>query len=466
MTPLSMTRILADFVTGTRFEDIPHAVSHEGKRVLMDSVGCAVAGVDTDKGRASVEVAGALGGPPEASVIGTGHQVSAAAAAFANGETINAQDYDAILRPAVHVTPWAIPAAMGTSERVSGPGRELLVAIILAHELSNRLAKAMPTGNRRTAPTVSGYSFNTLSAAAVAARILGLDTDGVANAIAIASYNAPVASYAAWEQSGTSALIKYGSAGWVAQTGVVCAMLASAGYSGDLAGLDGEHGFWRRSGATSWRPEALLDGLGEQWEISDVRYKRYPCCGITHSTLDAFTSLMSDHELRADEIDEVRVWLDPTAELPLWQDRSVGDEVRAQFSVAYNIAVAAHESIPCRAWLAVETRNDPGVRSFMDKVEVLALAEFDDAAAHDRTVQLARVEIKARGTSLVRENRYASGRASPQHEPFSDGTIEDKFRDNARGCLTADRIDRLADGLWNLESVRNVSTLTALARTG
>ena len=102
----------------------------------------------------------------------------------------------------------------------------------------------------------------------------------------------------------------------------------------------------------------------------------------------------------------------------------------------------------------------------MDKLEVFALAEFDDAAAHDRAAQLARVEIKACGTSLVRENRYASGRASPQHEPFSDDTIENKFRDNARGCLTADRIDRLADGLWNLESVQNVSTLMAFARTG
>ena len=102
----------------------------------------------------------------------------------------------------------------------------------------------------------------------------------------------------------------------------------------------------------------------------------------------------------------------------------------------------------------------------MDKVEVFALAEFDDAAAHDRAVQLARVEIKARGTSLVRENRYASGRASPQHEPFSDDTIENKFRDNARGYLTAGHIDRIADGLWNLELVQNVSTLMAFARTG
>ena len=466
MPPPPTTTALARFVTAIRFEDIPATVIHEGKRVLLDSIGCAVAGLNTDRGRASLAVVQALGGPPEASVFGTGHRVSAATAAFANGETINAQDFDAILRPAVHVTPWTIPAAISTAERVSSSGPELLVAIVLAHEMSNRLAKALLIGDRRTQPTVSGYSFNALSAAAVAARILGLSEDGVAHAIAIASYNAPVASYAAWEQSGTSALIKYGSAGMVAQTGVVSALMASAGYSGELTGLDGPHGFWRRAGATAWRPEALLDELGEDWQIADVRYKRFPCCGITHSALDAFTSLMADHQLDVNQVDNVKVWLDPTVELPLWQDRRIDDEVQAQFSVAYNIAVAAHQRIPYRAWLNVETRADAQVRSFMEKVEVFGLPEFDEAAAVDRTVQLAKVEIKAGDKTIRRESRYPSGRASPEHAAFTDTELENKFRDNVRGRLADDQVNRLLDGLWALELVQNVSTLMPFARTG
>lgn len=464
MTAVPMTETLAGFVAGVRYEDLPPGAVHVAKRVLLDSIGCGIAGVDTDKGRACLEVARCLGGPAEATVLGTGLRVGVATAAFANGETINAQDYDAILRPAVHATPWVLPAAMAAGERTSGSGRELLVGVVVAHELSNRLARAMPTGNRRADPTVSGYSFNTLSAAAVAARMLGLDAGRIAQAIAIASYNAPVSSYAAWEQSGTSALIKYGSAGWAAQTGVTSALLARAGYDGERSALDGEHGYWRRAGAIGWEPAALLDGPGERWAIEDVRFKRYPCCGITHSALDAFTSLVADYALGPGDIDAVRIWLDPTVELPLWQDRIVEDEVQAQFSVAYNIAVAAHPAIAYRAWLEDRTRRDPGVRAFMDRIEVHGLAEFDDAAAQDPAVQLARVEIEARGKRLVRENRYPSGRASPDHEAPGDAEIERKFSDNVAGRLPDDQAERLAATVWALERLDDAAVLLALAR--
>jgi 2-methylcitrate dehydratase PrpD len=454
---MTAIRRLAAFVAGTGFRDLPAPVVHEAKRVLLDSAGCAVGGLETDKGRSAIAVARRLAGPGESSILGTPLRVSAAAAALANGETMNALDFDAILRPAVHVTPWVLTPALALGEGQADSGEALLLAIVLGHELGNRMARALVWRE-----DVSGYSFNALGGAAVAARILGLAPEGIAQAMAIAGYNAPMPSYTQWERSGTSALIKYGSPGWVAMGGVLAALLAQEGYTGDLSVLDSEDGFWKISGARAWRPEALLDGLGRDWQLAGVRYKRYPCCGITHSALDAFTDLMDHERLAADEVDGVDVWMDPRAALPLWQDRRIADEVQAQFSVPYDVAVAAYRRELSWDWLRPETRQDPAIRGFMSKVTVHAHPGFEEAARQDPACQLARVEVRARGATYARETRYASGRASPERPAPTDRQLEEKFERNLAGRLPDRRVREFVERVWALEEARDIAPLIAL----
>ena len=52
----SLSQELARFVVQTRFEDLPEPVVHETKRILLDSVGCAIAGIATDKGTDIIQV--------------------------------------------------------------------------------------------------------------------------------------------------------------------------------------------------------------------------------------------------------------------------------------------------------------------------------------------------------------------------------------------------------------------------
>ena len=60
----SITQELLDFVMDTDFENLPEAVVHESKRIILDSMGCAVAGLSIDKGKISVALARRQGGPP------------------------------------------------------------------------------------------------------------------------------------------------------------------------------------------------------------------------------------------------------------------------------------------------------------------------------------------------------------------------------------------------------------------
>ena len=113
---MSVADTLAAFVAGTTFDDLPADVVHESKRILVDSLGCAVAGIDDMKGRIAVEFAGMLGGVDEtATIFGSARRSSVFGAAFANGELINALDFDAVLPPG-HVSPYVLPGALAVAE--------------------------------------------------------------------------------------------------------------------------------------------------------------------------------------------------------------------------------------------------------------------------------------------------------------------------------------------------------------
>ena len=71
-----MTRDLAAFAVETRYEDIPAQAMYEAKYLLMDTIGCALAALTTDKGKMTVALCKRYGGPPESSIIGVSGKVS------------------------------------------------------------------------------------------------------------------------------------------------------------------------------------------------------------------------------------------------------------------------------------------------------------------------------------------------------------------------------------------------------
>jgi len=465
----TLAQRLADFVVEKRYEDLPQAVVHETKRVLLDSIGCAVAGMTAEKGRLSAALARRLGGPPESSILGTRDRVSCVAAAFANGELINALDFDAILAPAIHVSPFVLPPALALGESTRGSGRDLIVASVLGHELSSRVASGL-TGNRTIVaegpdrgktlwPAVHGYSANAFGSVASAGKMLNLDAGKLANAMGIAGYSAPLQTGAQWHHSGTDALLKYASAGWIAQLGTTAALLADTGYTGDVSVLDGDHSFWRFSGSESWMPEKVSRNLGQDWHILNMRYKVYPCCGIIQGPLECFTAIVNENSLAPQEIEQVKVWLDPLSEEPLWHSRQIENEVEAQFSVPYVMAVAAHGLELGAEWQDPSTRKSPRITGFMDKVTFATHPDYGRAALEDHDARMARVDVQARGRTHSVERSHTRGAATPETARLSDQELEEKFRHNTAGRLARDKVDEAVKFIWELEELKDISYL-------
>ena len=119
---MSVTNKILDFAEKYgKYENLPEEVIHEIKMTLLDGIGNALAGIASDKGKIGIAMAHELGGKEEATLIGVGGKVSAAAAAFANAELLNGLDND----PIPHIPPTVIPSILAVAEKEKINGKQL-----------------------------------------------------------------------------------------------------------------------------------------------------------------------------------------------------------------------------------------------------------------------------------------------------------------------------------------------------
>jgi len=456
----SLSQEIAEFVVEMRFEDLPEAVVHEAKRSFLDAIGCAIAGIATEKGKISVALARRLGGPSESSIIGMGDKVSCCNAAFANGELINALDYDAL----PHVQPFVIPPALAAAESAKASGRDLILAIVLAEEISKRLSMALrgtmiqKLMKDLETPAVWGNGHHCIfGAAAGAGKILRLNRQKMTHALGIAGYLAPVPYCGKWDRIAPKPIIKYAPIGWICSSAVNAVLIADMGYTGDPTVFDGDYGFWRFYSSESWNPDLVMDQLGKKWLFTDILYKFYPCCSFFCTQLDCFRSIIDKNNLVPEEIESVNVLSAPFFASP--NPMEVTNQVDAQFSPPYVIAVAAHRVKVGRDWQDFDTIRDKSILGFMKKVNFQVHPGVADAKRKDPRSWLAKVEVMAKGKVFTEERMYPKGTNGTDFKATDEELVE-KFRGNASGLLTQDKIDRVIRSLLDLERVENISEIT------
>ncbi len=457
---------MADFATNLRFEELPAEVVHESKRILLDCIGCALAGLSFDKGKIAVGLAKQVGGAEEATIIGVGDKVSAFGAAFANGELINAMDYDNLTVPPGHVSPFVVPAPLALAERGRASGKSLICAIAAAHEVSTRFGYALDyyrdvvDGKLLGLSTgVGGSSARTIFGGTLASSmILGLSSQKMAQALGIAGSIVPVQP-AKNPGAVPAPMCKYLMGGWIGETEVVAALLAEGGYRGDIAVLEGDHGFWRYIGSSKWNPEGLVERLGEEWRFpAGTAYKPYPCCRAMQTALGCFIHILDENQLQPEEIKEVMAYVDPhMAETAAFHNKEIETDLEAQMSVPYIFSVAAHRVRIGPEWQDLATLRDANILGFMDKVTCKGHPEFVKALAQDSASRLGKAEVIARGKTFSEERKYRKGSPATKETYMTDDELVAKFRHNASRVLPSDKISRAPEKILHLEDAADVS---------
>lgn len=457
---------LSDFTSETSSANLPEHVADESVRIILDTIGCAFSGISHKRGQIGDQF-GRLSGGDGATILATGARASAFGASFANAEAINALDFDAVLPPG-HVSPYVFPPALATAEEKRSSGNDLIVAVAIAHEISNRIGKAMDyhrdiKDGKVVPPRVWGFASTVLGGTAATAKLRHLTKEQLAQAISLAALISPVNSASSWREHPEPPTIKYALGGWFAQTALTAAHLAEMGHRGDANIFDPEFGYPRFIGTSRWAPEAITKDIGVVWNFPrEEAFKHYPHCRVLAAPLDALTDLIKEHKITVDEIERIDAWVEGFLDRPLWSNRNITDVTDAQFSVAHGLAVGAHMFTPGPDWQDEKNVFSESVLQLMNKVHYQAHPDYIKALQSDPQARPTRIVVHARGQEFVAERTYPKGTSvtdSPYY--FSTPTLVEKFLVNASYVMSDRKAQELAAVILDLRSVGDINQLTA-----
>ncbi len=460
---------LAEFVHDTTFDDLPESVVTFTKNHLLDTFGCGIAGVTSDKGKWGIDFGRrCFSGRPEATVLGYGDRLSAMGAVFVNAELINGLDYEAA---GLHVPPYVLPPTLALAEQKEKRGKEFITASAVALEVGTRVAHGLihpeaiaEDGKEAGIAPVFGPCSTVFGGAAGAAKMSDFDKEKTAHAMGLAGVLSPVPSQASMHRDLPVNSGKYLMAGWGAQAGLTAAELIRSGHRGNLHVLDSEFGYWRFTGQGGWDAKKALDGLGEKWEfLQSTPYKQFPCCGMMHGGLECLTAVIEENDLRPGEIESICAYLDPSSAEGMFHPKELENQIDAQFSVAYNMSLVAFGMKPGIRWQDPGMIHNPEIQEFMKRVTSRVHPECAAAQAKDRRARVVSVTVKARGQIFEKELRFIKGTvmAGSLMEVTDEMRLE-KFRENTSLILPDYRREeaiRVLQALDEAESMREVVDL-------
>jgi 2-methylcitrate dehydratase PrpD len=485
--PHSASRALAGFAAALRFDDLSQSVVHQTQRVILDTLGCTLGGVQHEVGVLSRRFVRDLGGSPDSVIVGTGVRTSCTNAAFVNANAANALDNDETFFNGAHPAALAVWAAIPLAEPRHLAGREVVAAVAAGYDVAARVALATEPpgvlGVKRK--LVSSGSWQTFAAVAAAGRVIGLDEDGMMNAFGLAGTFAPMPAQTAWmTKPDRYSLVKYFPAGWAAQAGVTAAMLAAEGFTGPLDILDGETGFWRMQGFETCDFKSMVDGLGERFWIMDAAFKPWPACRAVHPYLTAFEMLLDENKLAPGEITSVTLQGNlpplpspdaPPNIAPRFAAVHPTEPINQQFNLPYAIACVAHRIPSGPRFYDPRHLADPAMRAFREKVVVKVDADSQAALQAQLSGDYPRrirrvpvtVEVVARGKTYSRSTEYSKGDPWSRETILDDAALREKFVLNAIDLAGASkswlcRIEQIMDCSLALDQMADIRTLTDL----
>ena len=365
------TLLLAEYAAALSYEQIPLPVLRRAKDCLIDTVAAAVYGHDFPWSRIVLGLARSRG-PGPCGILGeTGpaaRGVPAEAAALANGVLAHASELDSLGPPGTGAHPGAalVPAALAAAQETGRGGRELLAAIVAGTEILFRVGKATrhsPESRGFHAPGLTGP----FGSAVAAGRMFGLDARRMACALGIAG--SLCGGLLEFARSGEGGMVKRLHLGRAAESGIVAARLAAAGFTGPTTVLEGEFGFLNAY-CPERDPAALTRGLGAGFETLTLCLKRYPCHITAHTPVSAVQTLRAEHALQPEGIARVTVTGSPAmAQLHGRQDPQ--DLVMAQYSIPFCVAVALLRDADDPNSFGEASLHDPDVRALCRRIEVV-----------------------------------------------------------------------------------------------
>jgi 2-methylcitrate dehydratase PrpD len=444
---LDETQQLARFVAETNYSDLPAAIIHEFKILVLDSLGAGFVGALQPWTRKLTDVEYALGGHPEASVFGQSWKTDVSRAALINGTAIGA--FECEPTTGTHASGTVLPAILALAERDHLPGSRFLTALILGAEVQVRMSRTA-IGLESERGFHNPGTQGPFGAALAVGKLYELAAPTLVNAMGIAGSHACGLVEFAWEGNDTKRM----HLGRAAQLGLESALLAEAGLSGPSRIIEGRFGFFNAFSLPGADLSQLTEGLGSRWVVQPPAHKSYALHATQQSVVHAIQTFKRDRGLDPSTLGRVAV----TGSEAMMEGRHAMREPKTvmggQYSLPFTVAVSILRDLSNPLNYDEAAIHDPAIRSLALRVELI----HADAQTFNPEVL-----IEVDGVSHTLPTTPYKG--SPTNQFGFDDMCE-KFARYAGQVLTPAQVDDVIEVVLKLEDVPDMAQLASRIPVG
>ena len=447
---------MSSWTVALHYSHLPGDVAHLAKRMIIDTIGCALGGYTSEPSKIARDIAETVASSQPCTIIGSGQTSSPDLATFANGVMIRYLDYnDGYTSQESGHPSDSIAAVLAATEMAGLGGRRAITATVAAYEAFCRLGDAATLRYRGYDHVTNGCIASVLGAT----RSLGLDEE-----ITRQSLNLGIAPNIALGQTRGGVLSHWKGCAYAnaSRNAVFATMLAQRGMTGPEPIFEGEHGFFR---AVTQEPYSLepFGSVDVPYKIAECSIKRFPLGQYSQTVVQA--ALEAREKMPAvttEDIAEVQIRTMQKAidimagDGEKWDPKS---RETADHSMPYTVAVALTHGQVHQSHFDEQFFRNPTLLDLTNRVKVEASAEADRRAPEAMLCELD--VIMKSGDRYSAEVPYHRGHYK---NPMSDSEVEAKFLSLARDLLTPSQIDALLQKLWNLEQEEDIGEILRLTR--
>jgi hypothetical protein len=381
----SLSRQLAQWVVGLRYDDLPPAVVDRAKGVTLHSLASVLLGSQSPAGQQAVRLITAEeeGVRHGATVMVHGTKVTKGGAAFANSEMAMAGGKLDSFRMLTHPGTSIVPGAFVAAEAAGASGRDFITGLVAGYEVMERLAADfIPTVMARGFH--AGPVFGIFGPAVAAAKIMRLSEDQVNSTIALC------ASLAAGNLEGPRSGGRALREGGAVRNAMLAVALAQQGYVGGETVLEGDAGFYHAYagnnqgrltysfvGDTKTSLDKITAGLGREWMFLETLYRIYSTAGYNIAHVDVTAQLCIEHNICYEDVDRVEAvvnWLETQYPSPAFPSRREDLEARpggTAYYTAYGVVKRGFPVLRGSRDDLVGTDDPPEVLDLMKRVTLI-----------------------------------------------------------------------------------------------
>jgi 2-methylcitrate dehydratase PrpD len=450
--PVSTVEDLAGFTQRLRFTDLPDAVVAKAKVLALDAFGVQLAASRFEWSKSVFRYVRSQGGPAQSTVVSYGLKTSVANAVFANSAFNHGFELDDNhAKTSLKCSALAVPTALAVGEYQVADGADFITAMVLGYELMVRSVLSIAPSLWSRGAHATG-TVGALSAAAITAKLLGLDPGRTAHALAIGANQM----FGFTEvPAGGRGQIKRIYASLAATGGIRAAQLAAEGLTAPNTSLEVGSGLLRAFDSTPELARNLTSELGQRWEILNVHHKIFSQDGFIQPMSEALTLLRNKHVFDVEDIE--RIWVGTNSR---GKNELVGlihhptNIIDAQFSATFSVALFLIAGGAGIDEYTEKNLADPRIHALEDRV-VLEIDDEVEAEFQRTRPRGAKVQIELKTGEKLYE--YVPGLRE-----LDPDELTAKFHSLAHHTVTPERANQIHHTITDLDQLPDISTLAAL----